>query len=645
MNLIDLVVGKPLKTSDERGEQVGIFSGIPIFGLDALSSAAYGPEAALSLLIPLGLLGVHYIIPISVAIITLLIIVYFSYLQTIAAYPMGGGSYTVARSNLGAFPSLLAAAALLTDYILTAAVGISAGVGALVSAVPSLEPHMVILCVSILVIITILNLRGVRDAGIAFMIPTYMFVGTLLIMIIGGVIRVLLSGGHPTPVAPIPVPGPVTTAVTFWLLLKVFASGCTALTGVEAVSNGVRAFRDPGVKTAQRTLTIVIFLLAVLLAGISFLVKSYGIAATDPGQPGYQSILSMLLLAVFGKGVFYYLTIASILLVLSLSANTAFADFPRLCRAIALNNYLPHVFGYRGRRLVYTYGIVILAIATGFLLILFGGVTDRLIPLYAVGAFLAFTLSQTGMVVHWFKKRGPCWVRNMLVNGLGAFVTGITVLVVLVAKFTEGAWITVIFIPMLIILFRKVRRHYHNVIVATTCTDSVEPANHKSPPIAVVPVDRWSRISKQALEFASRISNEIIAIHVEPDGHSELLHDDWERYVEKPFVEAGVDPPKLTVLPSPYRMVIIPVVQYVLKLSKQYPNRRIVVVIPQLVEDHWYEYFLHNQRGRLLEWVLLAQGNRHIFTLSSPCYLDDRKANQRAAKSNAEAPIDESQQN
>ncbi|MGB7436433.1 MAG: amino acid permease, partial [Candidatus Acidiferrum sp.] len=230
MNLIDLVVGKPLKTSDERGEQVGIFSGIPIFGLDALSSAAYGPEAALSLLIPLGLLGVHYIIPISVAIITLLIIVYFSYLQTIAAYPMGGGSYTVARSNLGAFPSLLAAAALLTDYILTAAVGISAGVGALVSAVPSLEPHMVILCVSILVIITILNLRGVRDAGIAFMIPTYMFVGTLLIMIIGGVIRVLLSGGHPTPVAPIPVPGPVTTAVTFWLLLKVFASGCTALT-------------------------------------------------------------------------------------------------------------------------------------------------------------------------------------------------------------------------------------------------------------------------------------------------------------------------------------------------------------------------------------------------------------------------------
>jgi len=326
---------------------------------------------------------------------------------------------------------------------------------------------------------------------------------------------------------------------------------------------------------------------------------------------------------VFGKGAFYYLTIASILLVLSLSANTAFADFPRLCRAISLNNYLPHVFGYRGRRLVYTYGIVILAIATGFLLIMFGGVTDRLIPLYAVGAFLAFTMSQTGMVVHWFKKRGPNWVRSMLINGLGAFVTGITVVVVLVAKFTQGAWITVIFIPLVIVAFRKVRRHYHEVTVATTSCDPVEPALHKMLPIAVVPIDRWSRVSKQALEFASRISNEIIAIHVEPENHSELLRDDWERYVEKPFREVGAEPPQLTVLPSPYRMVIVPVVKYVLQLSEKYPHRRIVVVIPQLVEDHWYEYFLHNQRGRLLAWALLAQGNQHIYALSSPCYLSD----------------------
>jgi len=625
MNIIDLIVGKPLKTSEERAEQIGISAGIPIFGLDALSSAAYGPEAALSLLIPLGLAGVHYIVPVSMAIIVLLVIVFFSYLQTIAAYPMGGGSYTVARSNLGAFSGLLAAAALLTDYILTAAVGISAGVGALISAVPSLQSHTVLLCVAILLIITVLNLRGMRDAGVAFMIPTYLFVGTLMIMIVGGMIRVLISGGHPAPVTALPAAGPVTATVTYWLLLKVFASGCTALTGVEAVSNGVRAFREPGVKNAQRTLTIIIFALAVMLAGISYLVKAYNITATDPGQPGYQSVLSMLLLAVFGKGLFYYVTIASILLVLSLSANTAFADFPRLCRAIALNNYLPHVFGYRGRRLVYTYGIVILGLCTAFLLVLFGGVTDRLIPLYAVGAFLAFTLSQLGMVVHWFKKRGPHWVKYMLVNGLGAFVTGLTVLVVLLAKFTQGAWITVIFIPMVILVFRKVRRHYHDVIVATTCCEPVEPAIHKAAPIAVVPMERWSRVSKQALEFASRISDEIIAVHVEPENHSELLRDDWERYVEKPFKEAGAEVPRLTILPSPYRWVIIPVVQYVLQLSEKNPNRRIVVVIPQLVEDHWYEYFLHNQRGRLLSWALLAQGNKYIFALSSPCYLSDEK--------------------
>jgi amino acid transporter len=621
MNILDLIVGKPIKTSDERAEQIGIQEGIPIFGLDALSSAAYGPEAALSLLIPLGLLGVQYIIPISAAIITLLVIVYFSYRQTIAAYPSGGGSYTVARFNLGAFPSLLAAAALLTDYILTAAVGISAGVGALVSAVPSLQPHTVLLCLGILVIITILNLRGIREAGLVFMVPTYLFVGTLLITIVGGLVRVALSGGHPVPVTPLPPPPAMTEAVTLWLLLKVFASGCTAITGVEAVSNGVKAFREPAVKNAQRTLTVIIFLLAVLLAGISYLVKVYGIAATDPGKPGYQSLLSMLIAAVFGKGVFYYLTIASILFVLSLSANTAFADFPRLCRAISQNNYLPHSFGYRGRRLVYSYGIVVLALLACFLLVVFGGVTDRLIPLYAVGAFLAFTLSQFGMVVHWRKNRGPHWLKSAFVNGLGGFVTGVTVIVVLVAKFAEGAWITVIFIPFLIFVFRVVRRHYHMITVATSCAAPVVPAKHGEFPIVVVPIEHWSRIFKQALEFATGLSPEIVAVHVEPGDHSQLLREEWERYVEQSFRAAGAAPPKLTILPSPYRFIVVPIVQYVLELSKTHPGRRIIVVIPALVENRWYEYFLHNQRARLLEWTLLVRGNERIFTVSAPYYV------------------------
>jgi amino acid transporter len=626
MNILDLIVGKPIKTSDERAEQIGIQEGIPIFGLDGLSSAAYGPEAALSLLVPLGLLGVQYIVPISAAIITLLVIVYFSYRQTIAAYPSGGGSYTVARFNLGSSAGLLAAAALLTDYILTAAVGISAGVGALVSAVPSLQKYTVSLCVAILIVITILNLRGVRDAGVAFMVPTYLFLATLLITIGGGLVRVALGGGHPVPITPLPPPPAVTEAVTLWLLLKVFASGCTALTGVEAVSNGVKAFREPAVKNAQRALTVIIFLLAVMLAGISYLVKVYGIAATDPGQPGYQSLLSMLIAAVFGKGVFYYVTIAAILFVLSLSANTAFADFPRLCRAISQNNYLPHAFGYRGRRLVYTYGIVVLALLTCFLLVVFGGVTDRLIPLYAVGAFLAFTLSQFGMVVHWRKNRGPHWLKSAFVNGLGGFVTGMTVIVVLVAKFAEGAWITVIFIPLLIFLFRLVRRHYHMVSVETSCPGPVVPANTSAHPLVVVPVEHWSRITKQALEFASRLSPEIIAVHVEPGDHSEFLHMDWERYVDQPFRAAGVEPPVLTTLPSPYRFIVVPIVQFVLELSEKYPDRKIVVVIPELVEDHWYEYFLHNQRARLLEWSLLVRGNQRIFTVSSPYYITEQAA-------------------
>ncbi len=621
MNILDLVVGKPIKTSDERAEQIGPTQGIPIFGLDALSSAAYGPEAALTLLIPLGLLGVRYIVPVSGAIITLLVIVYFSYRQTIAAYPTGGGSYTVARFNLRASAGLLAAAALLADYILTAAVGISAGVGALVSAVPSLLPHTVSLCVGILLVITIVNLRGVREAGTAFAIPTFLFVGTLLITIVAGIFRVLLSGGHPTPIVALPPAPAMTAVVSFWLLLKVFASGCTALTGVEAVSNGVKAFREPTVKNAQRTLTVIIFLLAVMLAGISYLVKIYGIAATDPGQPGYQSILSMLTAAVFGKGLFYYLTIGSILAVLSLSANTAFADFPRLCRAIAQNNYLPHVFGYRGRRLVYTYGIVVLALLCGGVLILFGGVTDRLIPLYAVGAFMAFTLSQAGMVMHWFKNRGPGWVKSALVNGLGALVTGTTTAVVLVAKFVEGAWITLLFIPLTIAFFAIVRRHYHSVKMLTSCKIPVDAAGLSQHPIAVIAIDRWSNITRQGIEFAARLSPEVIALHVEPTEHSELLRDDWEHYVEKPFRAEGREPPQLQFLPSPYRFVIVPIVQFVLDLSKKNPNRSIVVVIPELVEDKWYEYFLHNQRGRLLEWALLARGNERIFTVSAPWYV------------------------
>jgi len=618
MRTLDLLFGRPLATSDERAEQIGPSAGIPIFGLDALSSAAYGPEAALTLLIPLGLDGVRHIVPITIAIIILLVIVYFSYRQTIEAYPHGGGSYTVATENLGKRPGLLAAAALMIDYILTAAVGISAGVGALISAVPSLHQHTLALCLGILVILTLINMRGVRDTGVAFLIPTYLFLGSLIIVILLGGVKVLLHAGHPVPVvAPPPLP-PMTTALTWWLLLKVFSSGCTAMTGVEAVSNGVMAFREPRTKNARTTLTIIIVLLIVLLAGIAFLCRAYGIGATDPGSVGYRSVLSQLTAAVAGTGIFYYVTIASILLVLSLSANTAFADFPRLTRAIALHDYLPHVFILRGRRLLYSHGIYALVTFVAALLILFGGVTDRLIPLYAIGAFLAFTLSQAGMVVHWYKQGNA--TGRMIVNGIGATATGLTLLVVLVAKFLDGAWITVILIPALIIIMSIVRKHYDD-----TARETANPKPLRidglQPPCVIIPMDKWNRISEKGLRFALAMSPEVEAVHVECGDEADSVCQVWGDLVLPPIRAAGLPEPRLTIIKSPYRFFIQPFVDHVLAEQKKLGDRQIAVLVPELVVRHWYENLLHNQRANLLKLILLVKGNENVVVINIPWYL------------------------
>ncbi|MGO9520128.1 MAG: APC family permease, partial [Candidatus Korobacteraceae bacterium] len=539
MKLADMLFGRPLATEEEKAERIGPFKGIPIFGLDALSSAAYGPEAALTLLIPLGMLGAIYIWPITIGIVILLSIVYFSYRQTIAAYPQGGGSYTVASENLGERAGLLAAAALMIDYVLTAAVGISAGVGALVSAVPSLQSQTLRLCLGILIVITIINLRGVQDTGGLFLLPTYIFIACLLGLIAVGIVKTLAAGGHPVPVVPPHSLSTATGVASAWLLLRAFSSGCTAMTGVEAVSNGVMAFRDPTDKFAKQTLTIIIAILIVMLLGIAFLVPAYGIAATDPGQPGYDSVLSQLLAAVTGRGAFYWLSIGSILVVLSLSANTAFADFPRLARAIAQNGFLPHAFVLRGRRLVFAQGVYALALLTGLLLIIFRGVTDRLIPLYAVGAFLAFTLSQAGMVVHWKRNRGPGAVRSMFLNGLGATATGITTAVVLVAKFTDGAWITVLLVPSLILMMRAVRRHYAAVEQETCLTTPVHTGD-LTEPLVLVPIDHWSLVAENALRYAWTLSREVSVLHVECGAKTDELRRQWSDVVETPARAAGL---------------------------------------------------------------------------------------------------------
>jgi len=624
MKWMDLLFGKPLRTSEERAEEIGPVAGVSIFGLDALSSAGYGPEAALTILLPLGALGLYYIVPISTAIIILLTIVYFSYLQTIGAYPQGGGSYTVAHENLGKNAGLLAAAALMIDYILVVAVGISAGVGALVSAIPKLQPHILGLCLGILFFIALVNLRGMREAGAVFMLPTYLFVGTLGIAILIGIARVLMSGGHPAPIVP-PHPLPPPKAMLgIWLLLQAFASGCTAMTGVEAVSNGVRAFREPRTKNARITLTIIIGILILLLAGIAYLAKVYHIGATDPGQPGYESVLSQMLGAMAGKGIFYYVSIAAILLVLAFSANTAFADFPRLCQIVARNKYLPTSFASRGRRLVFTQGIVVLAFFAGTLLIIFNGITDRLIPLFAIGAFMAFTLSQAGMVVHWKRVGGRGAVHSRLINGLGAIATLATVVIVLVAKFVEGAWITVLLIPALLILMKSVRKHYARIEKAVKSETPLDLEN-RTPPVVIVPIAGWNKITKKALCFALKLSPDIKAIHVaaedEREDLCESLKTRWKHLVVEPATQAGLTPPALEIVTSPYRQVLSPIVKIAQREAKAHPERQIAVVIPELVEHRWYNYFLHNQRAAVLKAKLYFLENPRIIVINVPWYV------------------------
>jgi amino acid transporter len=625
MALADYLFGRRLATDEEGEQRVGVWTGIPMLGLDALGSAAYGPEAALTLLIPLGAAGVGYIGPISTLIIALLLVVYFSYRQTIAAYPLGGGSYTVAKENLGITAGLFAAAALMLDYVLVVAVGISAGVGALVSALPVLQPHTLTLCLVILALITIVNLRGVRESGVAFMVPTYLFVVSLLAVLAIGLVKTMMAGGRPAPVVTPPHPSAAVTAAGLWILMRAFASGCTAMTGVEAVSNGVSAFREPTVPHARRTLTAIIAILAVMLAGIAYLCRAYGIAATEPGRAGYQSIISQLVAAVIGRGVFYYVTIGSVLGVLALSANTGFADFPRLCRVIAQDGYLPGGFAHRGRRLVYSHGIVVLAVLSAGLLIVFGGITDHLIPLFAVGAFLAFTLSQAGMVAHWRRVGGEHAGKSMAINATGAVCTGVTLAVVLVSKFAEGAWVMTLLVPALLALFHSIHAHYQTVGREVATSEPLD-AEGLEPPLVLLPIRGWSAITRKAMRLALKISPEIYALHIADDeGVMLALEDGWETLVKEPARAAHLPAPKLIIVYSPYRRLYAPLKEVVSDLQQSHPGRDIAVIVPELVETRWYHYVLHNQTASLIKAYLRLSGFRRVVVINVPWYLAEER--------------------
>jgi hypothetical protein len=440
-----------------------------------------------------------------------------------------------------------------------------------------------------------------------------------------GLWKTFASDGPPDPVIRPPVPLG-TAEVSWWLLAKAFASGCTAMTGVEAVSNGVAAFREPRVKNAQRTLTAIIVILAVMLMGIAYLCNAYGIGATDPGKEGYESTLSQLVAAVAGRGVVYYVTIGAVLVVLCLSANTGFADFPRLCRAVALDGFLPNGFAYRGRRLVYTEGIVVIAVLSGVLLVKFDGVTDNLIPLFAVGAFLAFTLSQAGMVVHWLKHRPEGQSRTAakwaaVVNGIGALGTGIALAIVLVAKFEDGAWVTAALVAGLVALFAWVRRHYRSIAREVASTTPLATTNLK-PPLVVVLVRGWSRVTRKALRMAMRLSPNVYALHIAADEQRlAALEAEWEKYVTEPCLAAGVAAPQLAVVTSPYRRLYGPLMEFISEMVKAHPNRHIAVVIPELVERQWYHYFLHNQTAALIKGYLYFSGLERVAVVNVPWYL------------------------
>jgi amino acid transporter len=621
--VLDWLLGRPLATCDEEHQHIGPGAGIPVLGLDALASAAYGPEAALTLMIPLGAAGLGFSLPILAIICTILAIVYFSYRQTIAAYPNGGGSYTVAKENLGPHLGLLAGAALAIDYILNVAVGISAGVGALVSAFPALLPHTLALCLAILGLIALVNLRGVRESGAAFMLPTYAFVGTLGLVLAVGLVRTIAAGGAPEPVERPPALPAATELAGAWLLLRAFASGCTAMTGVEAVSNAVPIFRKPAISVAQRTLTAIIAILIVLLAGIGYLCKAYGIGATEPGSVGYQSLLSMLVAAVLGRGSVYYVTMAAVVAVLVLSANTSFAGFPRVCRLLAEDRYLPGVFAVRGRRLVFSAGILVLTALAGALLIVFGGITDRLIPLFAIGAFLAFTLSQAGMVAHWRKLGGLGARRSMLINGAGAIATGATLVVVAVSKFDEGAWITVFVVPLLVGFFLRVNGHYRSIGRQVATIAPMEMPDRVDP-VVVLAAGSWSKMTQQGLKFALRLSDDIYVVQVKTEtSNTEDLSDNWELLIANPARKNRIAQPQLVILTSQYRRFLGPFVDFIKQLEAKHPDRDIAVVIPDLIMSHWYEGLLHNNRGTFLRMILRAHCSDRVVVISTPLHLRD----------------------
>jgi len=591
-SLKKVLVGSPLATAQARHERLSKTAALAVFSSDALSSVAYATEEILLILVLAGTVALHYSIPIGFAIAALIAVVVSSYRQTIFAYPQGGGSYIVTKDNLGTLPGLISGAALLIDYVLTVAVSVAAGVAALTSAVPALYNYRVIIGVGFVAAITVANLRGLRESGNLFALPTYLFISFVAILIVYGLVR-WAFGWDPTS----HVSDPSIAAVqdlSIFLVLRAFASGCAALTGVEAVSDSVPAFKPPEAKNARIVLAWLGVILISLFVGITFLTRHYHLTPLPE-----QTILSQLARQIFGDGVLYYSIQASTMLILVLAANTAFADFPRLSFFLARDGFLPRQFGSRVDRLVFSNGILILGTTAAVLLVIFGGSTHALIPLYAVGVFLSFTLSQASMVRRWLVRREPGWQWRWWLNAVGAATTGLVVAIITATKFTHGAWVVVLLIPLLVMLFMAIRRHYADVAgqLSLDGYGGPPPMQHT---VLVLAGDLHKGVI-HALQYARTIAPSVKGVYVE-------LDPEKTRRNEEKWIKWGMGVP-LVVLSSPYRSLLQPFLEYLDHLLALGENHMVTIVIPEFVTKHWWQHLLHNQTAFLIKGTLLFRKN------------------------------------
>ena len=593
-HLHELLVGSPLPTQQLAGEQLNKVRALAAFSPDALSSIAYANQEIYLGLVAAGAAGLAFSWRIGLAIALLLVIVAFSYLQTIREYPSGGGSYVVARENLGAQAGLVAAAALLIDYTLTAAVSLTAGVAALASAFPALWNYRVGLALGFLLLITLANLRGLRESGTLMAVAVYFFLFSYLTMLVVGLIRAI--GSDPRPFAE--TAPPAIENVTTFMILHTFASGCTALTGIEAISNGVPAFKPPQTRNARQTLAIMAVLMAILFLGSIGLTQYFGIVARSN-----ETILSALARYIFDDIAPYYIVQTAMLAILVVAANTSFAGFPRLASILAQDGYMPRQLSFLGDRLVFSNGMLLLAGLTAVLIIGFGGDTHALIPLFAVGVFIAFTLSQAGMVMHWVRQRGRGWTLKALVNGIGAAATTVTLVVVAASKFLEGAWMVLLLIPVIVWLFRTVKAHYREIGLELSLRGATPDLTPPPTPRIVLPVSGMHRGVYQALRFARSISSNVTAVYVESTpGEADRLREQWAKWGQ------GVP---LVVVPSPYRSIVGPLLEYLDQVDREYNDGQLAsVILPEFVPAHGWQNLLHNQTAWLLKLALLYRRRR-----------------------------------